>query len=47
MWLREKPVFYTCQGPPALPEWFDALPASSQSLVRHHQDFVKRSGIAE
>ena len=47
MWLREKPPFYKYQEPPALPEWFDALSASGQSLIQHHQDFVKRSGIAE
>ena len=45
MWLREKPAFYHYQGPPALPEWFDALSASGQSLIQHHEDFVKRSGI--
>ena len=47
MWLRENPLFYTYQGPPANPEWFDALSASGQSLVQHHQDFVKRFGFAE
>ena len=47
MWLREKPPFYTYQGPPALPEWFDALSASGRSLIQHRQNFVKRSGIVE
>ena len=47
MWLREKPAFYTYQAPLALPEWFNALSASGQSHVQHHQDFVKRSGIKE
>ena len=47
MWLRERPAFYSFLGPQAVPEWFDSLTAAGQSLVQHHQDFIKRSGLPE
>ena len=46
-WLREKPAHYSYLGPRAVPEWFDSLTAAGQSLVQHHQDFIKRSGLPE
>ena len=46
-WSREKPPHYSFSGPQALPEWFDNLVAAGQSLVQHHQDFIKRLGLPE
>lgn len=47
VWKSKKEDDFPFRGPKALKEWFEALEAAGQTLVQHHFDFIKRSGIAE
>ena len=46
-WSPDKPSDFPLRGPPAVKEWFGSLDAAGQTVLQHHMDFVRKSGLPE
>ncbi len=46
-WRNATEPDFPLRGPKALTEWFESLRAAGQTLLQHHLDLVKKSGIPE
>ena len=46
-WRKEKIPEFPLRGPPATREWFESLRAAGQTLLQHHMEFIRKSGVPE